>query len=315
MRVLVTGAAGFIGQPVVRALLAGGHEVWALDDFSVGSRELLEANDGVRVVEADLRDARETADAVAQAAPEGVIHLAAIHFIPLCVAEPAKALAVNVSGTQHLLDVLAGTPAKRLVFASTGDVYEPATAALSEDASVAPNNVYGASKLMGELLLRFHAAREEGFVAVAARLFNAFGPGETNPHVLPDILGNMHSSDVLRLGNTTPQRDYTYVDDIASALAGLLVGASESTTVNVGAGERTSVADLVALMAELTGRSLRIETDPAKVRASDRPVLQADNRRLLEMLPEVRFRDTREGLRETLRAEGLLAGSAHGDPG
>lgn len=315
MRVLVTGAAGFIGQPTVRALIAGGHEVWALDDFSVGSRELLEENEGVRVVEADIRDARATAEAVAQAAPEGVIHLAAIHFIPLCVAEPANALAVNVSGTQHLLDALAGTPASRLVFASTGDVYESASEAHREDHTVAPNNVYGASKLMGEQLLRFHAGRGESLVTVAARLFNAFGPGETNPHVLPDILGNMHSSDVLRLGNTTPQRDYTYVDDIASALAGLLVTASENTTVNVGAGERTSVADLVTLMAELTGRPLRIETDPAKVRASDRPVLQADNRRLLEMLPDIRFRDTREGLRETLRAEGLLPRSANGDSG
>ena len=309
---LVTGAAGFVGIPVTKALLARGFEVVALDNFGVGSEAALRDAIGDRpgrIAEVDLRDADGVRRAVADAAPWGVIHLAALHFIPYCVEHPAEAVAVNVTGTQHLLDGLLDADPRRIVFASTADVYEPSEAPHAEHHPVRPINVYGATKLVGEQLVSFHRERQPQLEAVVARLFNVYGPGETNPHVMPAIFEQLERSRTLALGNTTPRRDYLYVEDMANALVSLLADAPAGTTVNVGTGRSTSVADVVKLIEELLG-PVEVKTDPTKVRRSDRPRLQADTTRLAAVLPEFNPVDLRDGVRATLAAVGLLDAAA-----
>jgi UDP-glucose 4-epimerase len=306
--VLVTGAAGFVGIPVTKALLARGFEVVALDNFSVGSEAGLRDAIGDRpasIAEVDLRDADGVRRAVADAAPWGVIHLAAIHFIPYCVEHPAEAVAVNVAGTQHLLDGLLAADPRRIVFASTADVYEPSEVPHAEHHPVRPINVYGATKLVGEQLVSFHRERQPALETVVARLFNVYGPGETNPHVMPAIFEQLESSRTLALGNMTPRRDYIYVEDMANALVSLLADAPDGTTVNVGPGRSASVADVVKLIEELLG-PVEVQTDPTKVRRSDRPRLEADTTRLATLLPEFSPVELRDGLRATLEAVGLL---------
>jgi UDP-glucose 4-epimerase len=307
-RVLVTGAAGFVGIPVARHLLERGFEVVALDNFSVGSRELLEDVIGPEaILEVDLRDAEGVKRAVAEAAPWGVIHLAAIHFIPYCVAHPAEAVAVNVAGTQHLLDALLAAEPRRLVFASTADVYEPSDSAHEETTSpVGPINVYGATKLIGEQLVGFHRERQPQLETVVARLFNVYGPGETNPHVMPAIFEQLKTSRTLSLGNLTPRRDYIFVEDMAAALVGLLAGAPAGTTVNVGTGVSTSVKELVRSLQALLGEHIEILVDPDRVRPSDRPRLQAGTERRRSILPDFEPVALEDGLQATLEAIGLL---------
>lgn len=308
-RVLVTGAAGFVGIPVTKQLLAGGFEVIALDNFSVGSRERLEeaiADRPGSIVEADLRDAEAVRSAVGEAGPWGVIHLAALHFIPYCVAHPAEAVAVNVAGTQHLLDALLEAEPRRLVFASTADVYKPSETAHAETDPVGPVNVYGATKLIGEQLVGFHRSRQPALESAVARLFNVYGPGETNPHVMPAIFEQLQTSRVLSLGNLTPRRDYIFVADMAEALTGLLAGAPAGATANVGTGRSTSVAELLRSLELLLGDEIEIRTDPARVRPSDRPRLQARTERLGSILPDFEPVALEEGLRSTLEAVGLL---------
>ena len=306
---LLTGAAGFIGAPVARALLARGYEVVGLDNFSVGSRDVLDAAlaDGAgSVAEVDLRDRDAVHDAVAEVQPWGVIHLAALHFIPYCVANPAEAIGVNVAGTQNLLDALLKARPRRLVFASTADVYRPADTAHAEVHDVEPINVYGATKLIGEQLVSYHAPRQPELEPVVARLFNVYGPGETNPHVMPAIFEQLKSSRTLALGNLTPRRDYVYVGDMAEALVRLLGEAPGHTTVNVGTGRSTSVAELLELLEGLLGERIEVETDPARVRPSDRPRLQAATERLRGILPDFEPRELEAGLRETLVSLGVV---------
>lgn len=308
-RVLVTGAAGFVGIPVTRHLLERGFDVVALDDFSVGSRERLEralGDESDSILEVDLRDAHAVRRAVAGAAPWGVIHLAAIHFIPYCVAHPAEAVAVNVAGTQHLLDALLEAEPRRLLFASTADVYKPSESAHAETDPVGPVNVYGATKLMGEQLVGFHRARQPGLETVVARLFNVYGPGETNPHVMPAIFDQLLDSRTLSLGNLTPRRDYIFVEDMAAALVGLLDGAPAGSTVNVGTGRSTSVKELVRCLERLLGERIEIRVDPDRVRPSDRPRLQAGTDGLSSILPDFETVALEDGLRATLEAVGLL---------
>jgi UDP-glucose 4-epimerase len=304
-RVLLTGAGGFIGVPTTRALLARGFEVAALDNFSVGSRERLEAlsSEGeLSILEVDLRDAAELRSAVASFSPWGVVHLAALHFIPYCISHPGETLAVNVLGTQHLLDALAQTGTSRLVFASTADVYAPSETAHAETDPTVPMNVYGASKLMGEQLLGFHREHDPELESVVARFFNVYGPGETNPHVMPAIFDQLRRSRVLELGNMTPRRDYIHVADMADAIVGLLLTAPDATTVNVGTGNATSVERLVELLEDVLGFELEVRTDPARVRPVDRPRLQADTERLRSILDAWEPMDLRAGLQATLEA-------------
>ena len=308
-RVLVTGAAGFVGIPVTKALLERGFEVVALDNFSVGSRELLERaieGEDASIVEADLRNAEAVRSAVAAAAPWGVIHLAALHFIPYCVAHPSEAVAVNVAGTQHLLDALLEVEPRRLVFASTADVYDPSEIAHAETDPVGPVNVYGATKLIGEQLVDFHRSRQPELESVVARLFNVYGPGETNPHVMPAIFEQLATSRALSLGNLTPRRDYIFVADMAKALAGLLTRGPGGATVNVGTGTSTSVEELLRSIEVVLNDEIEVRTDPTRVRPSDRPRLQADTERLSSILPDFEPIALDQGLRTTLEAVGLL---------
>lgn len=310
-KVLVTGGAGFIGVPTVERLLSAGHEVVVVDNFSVGSRDrLAHLTDHPRleVAEVDLRDAHATGRIVCEIGPTCVVHLAAHHFIPYCKAHPADTIAVNVSGTQNLLDALVPVTPKRILFASTADVYKPAPVAHFEGDQTDPDNIYGMSKLMGEKLMRFHADRCPQTDTVVMRFFNAIGPFETNPHLVPDILDYVRAGDELPLGNTDTRRDYIHTDDMADAIAGLASGPSGSFLVNVGTGVSWDAKDIVHFIGQLLDRDLSIVTDPAKVRASDRPNLQASVRLLETLLPGFRTKSLRESLACTLEAEGFALG-------
>jgi UDP-glucose 4-epimerase len=299
--VLVTGAAGFIGAPLVRELLRRGEHVVALDNFGVGARARLEApppSDGLTIVTGDVRDRQAVRSAVSEAAPRAVVHLAARHFIPWCEAHPDETVAVNVEGTRNVLEAAAGTG--RLVFASTGDVYAPANLPQRESGPSGPRGVYGQSKLEGERLVAAHHS------ACSLRLFNVYGPGETNAHVLPTMFEQLRHGDTLRLGNLHTRRDYVFLDDVVTVIADLLDRPEAQDELNVGSGEAWSVGELVQRLRRITGRPLEVKVDPERVRASDRPVLVADVASLRTLLPELRVTHIDEGLRSTLLAESLL---------
>jgi len=237
--------------------------------------------------------------------PFGVVHLAALHFLPYCADHAAETVAVNVEGLQHVLDAAARVRVERLVFTSTGDVYVPADEAHHESDPTGPSSVYGASKLLGEWLIQLWRRAGSPTVPVIARLFNVAGPGETNPHLLPDICRCLKLGDTLRLGNRQPRRDYIFVEDVADALVRLLYSDLADATMNIGSGRSWSADDLVARIASLTRRTLVVETDPLKTRTSDRPDLRADVTMMRELLGVVPT-SLDELLGALLKSEGLL---------
>jgi len=138
---------------------------------------------------------------------------------------------------------------------------------------------------------------------LAARLFNVFGPGETNPHVLPDILTQVREGGPLRLGNLDARRDYVHARDVADALVRLATYGGAESVFNVGTGVGTSVRELVAALGKVLARSLRIEQDPAKVRPVERMHLVADAtlaRQELGWTPRLTLHD---GLRDLVAHE------------
>jgi UDP-glucose 4-epimerase len=303
---LVIGGAGFVGHHLVPHLLDRDHDVVVIDNLSRGSMERFGPALGdarLQVVRGDVTDAVLVREIVAEVRPAVVFHLAALHFIPYCVAHPSETLLVNVVGTQLVLDALAPVPDARLVFASTADVYAPAERAHREDDPIATTNVYGASKRFCEELFEVARRRDPARRIVAARLFNVFGPGETNPHVLPDILAQLREGPVLRLGNLEPRRDYVHARDVADALVRLAAYDGPATVFNVGTGIGTSVRELVDAVAAVLGQTIRVEQDPERVRPVERTSLVADVSRARRELGWSARMHLHDGLHDLLARE------------
>jgi UDP-glucose 4-epimerase len=277
--IVVTGGAGFVGSWLVSALLerAEAARIVVLDNLCNGRRDNLPDSPRVSLRPIDLTDGGAVLQAIRQERPGLVFHLAALHYIPYCDAHPAQTLEVNVVGTQHLLDACREHEPDRLVLVSTVAVYPIREGPNAEDDPAGPVDVYGLSKWTAEKQLELFSRRARTR-CVVARLSNVFGPRETNPHVIPEILDQMLAGrHEIALGNVKPKRDYIYVSDVARGLLAVAEGATRPYRVyNVGTGQEHSVEEIVAHLAAVSGRPLRVAVDPARVRPSDRMHLLCD---------------------------------------
>ncbi len=274
---LITGGAGFIGSALVDRLQAAGDVVHVLDDLSFGRRELAHVPDD-RFHRVDIRDQAAVRDAVQRIRPQRVLHLAAIHFIPYCNQHPVEASDININGTIHVLDACAAVGGVQQVFvASTAAVYPISNGALAEDHVTGPLDIYGTTKLATErIAAAFHAS--SGIPTIVGRFFNAFGPNETNPHLIPEIQQQvLHGARTLRLGNLDPKRDFIHTEDMARAMDALLRADIQGFDVfNIGRGIEYSVREIVQAFERQLGEPLTIEVDPARVRRVERMHLLAD---------------------------------------
>lgn len=291
MRALITGGAGFIGSRLHAVLLEAGHEVLVIDDLRLGHPKPA-PHDRLRVlVESIGTDA--AADSVRDFAPDLVFHLAAIHYIPYTEAHPEETRQVNVAGTEWLLDLVGDLSPRAVVACSSAAVYGFSDTPLTEDAPYAPRGVYGETKVETERLLRSYATAHPGQRVAAARLFNVYGPGDLNPHLMPVLMDQIRRGETIKVGNTWPLRDYVHVNDVARALVELASGEAGHVVYNVGTGRGTSVEQLITVMAELAGLPAHFEVDPARVRADDGHLVSDPARLIAETgwRPEVELRE------------------------
>jgi UDP-glucose 4-epimerase len=274
-RILVTGGAGFVGSHLVERLLSAGAEVSVVDDLSRGRREWVHSE--AELHEIDLRDAGAVRRTTAQVAPDVVVHLAALHFIPAVDGAPELAWDLNVGATRVLLDALAERPPERILFASTAAVYPDRAGPIDESCAAEPIDLYGRTKLEGERLVAEWGATT-GARTLVARIFNVIGRRETNAHVVPELVDQLRNGrSVVRLGNVDSRRDYTDVRDVAEALGRLVaVDGGAPTTFNVGSGRSVSVAQLVRECEHVLGRTVEIESEERRRRRVDRMELLAD---------------------------------------
>jgi UDP-glucose 4-epimerase len=276
-KVLVTGGAGFIGSATIAALQNCGHEIYAIDNLSSGNRQFIDLPD-THFFKIDLLDRLELAKVVGQISPDWIVHLAAIHFIPYCNQHPVAAAQVNIQGTMNVLDAAKNVRnLEKVFFASTAAVYPIYDRAISETHPPAPTDMYGLSKLAGEHLMNeFHLQTD--IPTIVCRFFNAFGPNETNAHVIPEIQRQINAGcRTIRLGNLDPQRDFIHTADMASAIVKLLTAFDRGIDIfNLGRGIEYSVTEVVAAFEQVLGEKIIIEVDPARVRKVERMHLLAD---------------------------------------
>ncbi len=275
-KILVTGGAGFIGSAVIAHLQKAGHEIFVIDNLSFGNRDFIKIDDA-HFFNADILDEKRMDEIIGGIKPQYIIHLAAIHFIPYCNQHPFESSNINIRGTIHILKAAKKYRPEKVFFASTAATYPIYNDAVSETHSVGPMDVYGLSKLTGEHLCNeFHL--ETKVPVIVCRFFNAFGPNETNPHLIPEIQKQViEGKRKIQLGNLTPKRDFIHTYDMAAAVDALLSKINEGIhTFNLGRGIEYAVTEIVDAFSKAIGEKIEIEVDPARVRKVEREHLLAD---------------------------------------
>jgi NAD dependent epimerase/dehydratase len=307
-RVLVTGAAGFIGSHVVEELVQAGASVRAFVRYNSRNdygwldtidRALIEP---VEIFRGDLANPEALTGAVAGC--DVVLHLGALIPIPYSYKHPREFVTANVEGTLNVLEAARRADVSRIVHTSTSEVYGTAQIVpIPETHPLRPQSPYAASKVgADQLALTFQRSFETPVVVV--RPFNTFGPRQSARAVIPTIVAQALARDVIELGSTVPTRDFTFVRDTAlgvirCAEADGVIG----EVINLGTGVEVSVGEVANRILALVGRELPIVQSDERIRpaASEVERLIADNRRAKELLDWSPSVSLDEGLEETIQ--------------
>lgn len=300
MRTLVTGASGFVGRHLVDHLQACHDEVVALAE-------------GV-----DICDVDGLTDAVREAAPQVVYHLAGWAHVGESWRHAPEVHRVNVVGTAALLAAIQSTGGSpRTLVVGSADAYGPPgedDLPLSEATPLRPMSPYGASKAAAEVVAG-QVWRSSGLPVVLTRSFNHTGPGQSSTFLVPALARRIAEASVdgnrrdVAVGNLTARRDLLDVEDVVRAYRLLALRGAPGTAYNVCSGTAVAVVDIARRLLAMAGGDLRLVQDPALMRPVDVPILVGDNTRLraLGWAPEVPLDET---LRRVLDAALALVSCA-----
>jgi UDP-glucose 4-epimerase len=299
MRILVTGGAGFIGSHLAHHFVARRHAVLVIDDLSSGVSRNVPPR--AELVQMSITDPRITG-VVRAFRPDAVCHHAAQVSVPRSVEDPSGDASTNVVGAIRVAHAAAQAGARTLIFASSGGaIYgEQQTFPAAEHHPQRPTSPYGVSKLCGESYLEYFS-RSSGIRVVHLRYGNVYGPRQ-DPHgeagVVAVFLQRMLRGERITIhGDGLQTRDYVYVEDVVRANAQALASESVHGPVNIGTGIETSVVELVAALAAITGVASPVCHGPPRPGEQRRSVLAIERARSeLGWLPRTPLR---EGLAAT----------------
>lgn len=305
-QVVVTGAGGFIGSHLVERLLALGASVTAFVRYTSRNdagflRNVNGAKEALRIVAGDVREL-ETVRGVVKGA-DAVFHLAALVGIPYSYVHANEVVDVNTIGTLNVLLAAREYALQKVVIASSSEVYGSAIyAPIDENHRKQPQSPYSASKIAADALaMSFYYSF--GLPVAIVRPFNTYGPRQSDRAVIPAIISQALTRKLIRLGNTAPTRDFTFVTDTAEGILRMgQVEASVGQEINLGSGQEISIGDLAAMIARLIGDQVEIRYEPERSRPGKSEVVRllsanSKARELLGWTPRVGLE---EGLRATI---------------
>jgi NAD dependent epimerase/dehydratase len=306
-RILVTGAAGFIGSHLTEALVRAGASVRAFVRYnSRNEYGWLEVADPALVSEVEIFTGDLANPEAARGATERcdvVLHLGALIPIPYSYRHPREYVTANIEGTVNILEGCRQAGVSRIVHTSSSEVYGTArTVPIDEEHPLQAQSPYAATKVAADkLALSYQQSFETPVVVV--RPFNTYGPRQTARAVIPTIITQALTRNVVELGATTPTRDFLFVEDTVSGMMRCAEQSGiEGEVFNVGTGNEISVGDTAALILSLLGKELPVVDSSERLRPANSEVerLVADCSKAelrLGWRPRVTFE---EGLRRTI---------------
>lgn len=300
-RVLVTGGAGFVGSQLVRELLDSKYHVAVLDNFTIGLKESLPKSGELRLVSGDVRDFGLVSRVVRNC--PYVIHLAAQAFIPFSYEMPVHVAEVNAMGSINILKACQDHHVKRLVHISSSEVYGSAQyVPMNEKHPLQPFSTYSVAKTAADMWAQTFFW-EHKLPVVILRPFNTYGPRESLPYFIPEIIRQCLKEPQIRVGNLDTCRDFTYVKDTANAMVKALETEEiEGEIINIGTGKTHKMKDILTLVKKETKTTKKpVVIDKGRLRPKDVDTLVTDNskaRKILDWIPAISFE---EGIRRTIK--------------
>jgi len=312
MKVMVTGADGFIGSHLTEALVREGHDVHAFVFYNAFNswgwldRCAPDVKGRFEVTAGDIRDGYGVRTAMKGC--EAVLHLAALIAIPFSYHAPETYVDTNIRGTLNVLQAARELGVARVVHTSTSEVYGTARfVPITEDHPLQAQSPYSATKIGADhIALSFHASF--GTPVAVIRPFNTYGPRQSARAVIPTIITQIaNGARQVRMGAVAPTRDFSYVTDtVAGFVAALAAERSVGEVINLGSNFEVSIGDTARMIAEIMGADIEITTDDARVRPAGSEVerLWSQNAKARELLGwSPRFKGAegfRQGLVETV---------------
>jgi GDP-4-dehydro-6-deoxy-D-mannose reductase len=286
-RVFITGATGFAGRHLMAALPP-------LENTIYGTAYPQPPHPEERnIFHLDLRSERDVFEAVKQARPEWVFHLAAVSNVGTSWAKKRETLETNIMGTFHLFEAVKKfTPAARILYISSSDIYGftpgskgAESTAFAEDDPFHLSSPYALTKYNGELMAGFYS-RWEGLDIVIVRPFPHTGPGQSSDFVCSDWARQVIHIDrgiqepVIHVGNLEARRDFTDVRDTVQAYILLLQKGRKGQVYNVCRGQSIALREILDILISSATKNVRVEQDPEKLRKGDIPCLVGDNSKI-----------------------------------
>jgi GDP-4-dehydro-6-deoxy-D-mannose reductase len=278
---LVTGATGFAGSHLVDHLLE--HHQYVAAWGHSGGRAVPSTDDRIRWSRVDLLNRDEVRNALADVRPSAIYHCAGIADVHSAWRASTRALQVNVLGTHHLLDAVRiirlDSP---VLVVSSALIYKASELPLTENSAIAPSSPYGVSKLAQEMV----AARASWCPVFLPRPFNHAGPRQSDAYVTSSFARQIAEIEaglrerVLRVGNLDSRRDITDVRDTVRAYRLIVERGTAHRPYNVCTGQAYRIADLLSMLVSQARVTIRVETDPSRLRPSDTPIVRGSFARL-----------------------------------
>ena len=295
MKVVIVGAAGFVGKYLTRELEAAGHSVVTAD-----------------LPEVNLQNAPQVEALIEGAKPDAIVNLAAISSVGASWKCPADTISVNVNGTLNLLEAIRkhAPHAKTLLIGSAEEYAIPeGNKALKETDPLEASNPYGISKIAQENFAQLYR-KKYGMQIVCTRSFNHTGVGQTTTFALPSFVKQVAEIDKsgkpgkILVGNLSAWRDFSDVEDVVHVYRMLLENENEFDTYNVGSGIANRIEDLLKdVILKFTPAEIEIVVDPEKVHPVETPYLCADNTRVKKYWKGTDIRTTLKKMFDHFRAE------------
>lgn len=285
--VAVVGGAGFLGSHLVNYLIENENKVVVLDNLIAGKKEFI--NPKAKFVWCDITHSEtELQKIFTKYDIEYVFNYAAIPYVPDSYERPLHIFDINARGALMVMNAAQETGIKGILQVSSAEIYGDAQGKINEEHPARPHSTYGASKLAIDTLVQARW-REKYCPVMALRQFNCVGERETHQYVIPEIISQLHNSEVIWLGNNS-YRDFIYAGDAVRMAVDLLEHGKFGEVYNLGSEEGIKIYDLAKEIGTFMGKQVFIEEDEARKRAWEIWHLQSDNTKIykvIETRPEV----------------------------